>query len=52
MNPVLSKVSQAAETWDLVNTSLMRRHIESGDPAVIGLLRYMSKAKGLSKELR
>ena len=37
---------------DLVNTSLMRRHIESGDPAVIGLLRYTSKAKGLSKELR
>jgi len=36
---------------DLV-TSLMRKHIESGDPAVIGLLRYMSKAKGLSKELR
>jgi len=37
---------------DLINTSLMRRHIESGDPAVIGLLRYTSKAEGLSKELR
>ncbi len=37
---------------DLVNTSLMRRHIESGDLAVIGLLRYTSKPKVLSKELR
>jgi hypothetical protein len=39
-------------TDDLVNTSLRRRHIENGDPAVIGLLRYTSKAKVLSKELR
>ena len=38
--------------WDLVNTSLMRRHIESGHLAVIGLLRYTSKPKVLSKELR
>jgi len=37
---------------DLVNTSLMRRHIESGHLAVIGLLRYTSKPKVLSKELR
>jgi len=36
---------------DFVNTSLMRRHIESGDLAVIGLLRYTSKPKVLSKEL-
>ena len=36
---------------DLVNASLMRRHIESGNLAVIGLLRYTSKPKVLSKEL-
>ena len=37
---------------DLVNASLMRRHIESGHLAVIGLLRYTSNPKVLSKELR